>query len=210
LLLACGVVAGPLFMVVALVQAFTRPGFDLKRHALSMLSLGDLGWIQVTNFVLTGLLALAFAVGMRRALHRGRAGTWGPLLVGAYGAGFIVAGIFRIDPALGFPPGAPEGFNGFSWHASVHFAGFTVAFIGLIGACFVFARRFTGLGQRGWAVYCVATGAVAFALIALGMTGVAPASVTFAVMGAVTSGWIAVIALRLLKEQGDFVRTAAG
>ena len=26
-LLACGVVAGPLFMVAALVQAFTRPGF---------------------------------------------------------------------------------------------------------------------------------------------------------------------------------------
>ena len=42
-LLACGVIAGPLFMVVSLVQAFTRPGFDLKRHAISMLSLGDLG-----------------------------------------------------------------------------------------------------------------------------------------------------------------------
>jgi len=61
-LLACGVIAGPLFMVVSLVQAFTRPGFDLKRHAISMLSLGDLGWIQVTNFELTGLLAIALAV----------------------------------------------------------------------------------------------------------------------------------------------------
>jgi hypothetical protein len=201
-LLACGVVAGPLFMVVALLQAFTRPGFDLRRHAISMLSLGDLGWIQIANFELTGLLAMALAVGMRRALHPGPAGTWGPPLIAAYGVGFVVAGVFRIDPALGFPPGAPEGFNGFSWHASVHFLGFTVAFIGLIAACFVFARRFARLAQRGWATYCAATGVVAFVLIALGMTNVVPASMAFAVMGLVTSGWIAAMAWRLVSEQG--------
>src|SRR2546423_12738794 len=85
LLLAGGVVAGPLFMGVSLVQAFARPGFDLRRHAISMLSLGDLGWIQTSNFVATGLLVLALAAGVRRALHPGRAGTWGPLLLGAYG-----------------------------------------------------------------------------------------------------------------------------
>src|SRR2546430_1746371 len=94
-LVACGVVAGPLFMVAALVQAFTRPGFDLRRHAISMLSLGDLGWIQIANFVLTGLLAVALAVGTRRALHPGWAGTWGPLLIGAYGIGMLSAGVFR-------------------------------------------------------------------------------------------------------------------
>src|ERR1700716_865277 len=91
LLLIAGVVAGPLFMVVGLAQAFTRPGFDLRRHALSMLSLGDLGWIQIANFVLTGLFTLALALGMRRALHPGRAGTWGPPLMAAYGIGFIVS-----------------------------------------------------------------------------------------------------------------------
>ena len=182
-LVACGVVAGPLFMVVALVQAFTRPAFDLRRHAISMLSLGDLGWIQIANFELTGLLVLGLAIGMRRALHPGRAGTWGPLLMGAYGVGFIIAGVFRIDPALGFPPGAPAGFTGFSWHAS--------------------------LRHRGWAAYCAASGVAAFALIALGMTNVVAASVAFAVMGVVTSGWIAVISLRLLSEQGDAQVAAA-
>jgi hypothetical protein len=208
-LLACGVVAGPLFMVVALLQAFTRPGFDLRRHALSMLSLGDLGWIQVTNFELTGLLAVALAIGIRRALRAGPAGTWGPPLIGAYGVGFIIAGIFPIDPALGFPPGAPTGFTGFSWHASLHFLGFTVAFIGLIAACLVFARRFARLRRRGWAAYSVATGVAGFALIALGMTGVVAASVAFAVMGLVTSAWIAVIALRLLSEQDEAQAAAA-
>lgn len=41
MLLVCGVVAGPLFTVVGLIQAFTRPGFDLTRHALSLLENGD-------------------------------------------------------------------------------------------------------------------------------------------------------------------------
>jgi hypothetical protein len=35
--------------------------------------------------VVAGPLFAASAVGMRRVLHPGRGGTWGPLLVGVYG-----------------------------------------------------------------------------------------------------------------------------
>ena len=49
-LLACGIAAGPLFLTVGLTQAFLRDGFDLSRHPLSLLSLGDLGWVQIANF----------------------------------------------------------------------------------------------------------------------------------------------------------------
>jgi Protein of unknown function (DUF998) len=91
-LLACGVVAGPLYVVVALVQVLTRDGFDLGRHPLSLLSLGDLGWIQIANFVVAGLLSVASAIGMRRALRPGPGGTWGPLLVGVFGVGLIAGG----------------------------------------------------------------------------------------------------------------------
>src|SRR5438128_1850429 len=55
-LLACGAVAGPLFVIVGFGQAFTRPGFDLTRHPLSVLSNGDLGWLQIANFLVSGLL----------------------------------------------------------------------------------------------------------------------------------------------------------
>src|SRR5437764_4263931 len=94
-LLACGVVAGPLFTVVGLVQAYTRPGFDLTRHALSLLENGDLGWIQISSFLLTGLLFVACAVGMRRAMRGSRGGSWGPWLIGVMGAGLISAAFFR-------------------------------------------------------------------------------------------------------------------
>jgi hypothetical protein len=63
-LLACGIIAGPLFLALVLIQAFTREGFNLRRHPISLLSLGALGWIQVANFVLTGALFLACAAGM--------------------------------------------------------------------------------------------------------------------------------------------------
>src|SRR6516164_11303750 len=104
-LLTCGVVAGPLFTVVGLTQAFTRPGFDLTRHALRLLENGDLGWIQISSFLLTGLLFVACAVGMRRTLRGSRGGTWGPLLIAVMGVGLIGAAFFRADPGLGFPPG---------------------------------------------------------------------------------------------------------
>ena len=40
-LLAGAIVAGPLFLVVSLTQAFIRDGFDLRRHPISLLSLGE-------------------------------------------------------------------------------------------------------------------------------------------------------------------------
>jgi hypothetical protein len=54
-LLVCGVALGPLFYVVVVLQILTRTGFDIRRHPLSLLSLGDAGWIQIANFILTDL-----------------------------------------------------------------------------------------------------------------------------------------------------------
>jgi hypothetical protein len=62
-LLACGLVAGPLFIAASLTQAFTRKGFDLARHPISLLSLGAPGWVQIANFVVCGILYLLGAVG---------------------------------------------------------------------------------------------------------------------------------------------------
>jgi Protein of unknown function (DUF998) len=160
-LLTGGVVAGPLFIVTGLFQAFTRDGFDLRRHPLSLLSNGDLGWIQIANFVVAGLLFIGTAVGMRRVLHPGQGGTWGPLLIGAVGVGMVAAGVFVADPADGFPPGTPPGRpDTLSWHGALHFLVAGVAYVSLIAVTFVFTRRFAALGQRGWAWYSLATGVV--------------------------------------------------
>jgi hypothetical membrane protein len=200
-LLACGVVSGPFFYALAVGQILTRPGFDIRRHLISTLSLGDQGWIQIVNFVITGLLAVACAVGVRRLLHRSPAGTWGPLLIGTYGVGMILAGIFHPDPSVGFPPGAPAGVPAtMSPHATVHTIAFFVAFLSLVAACFVFSRRFFSFGQRGWGIYCAATGVAAPVLIVLGSSVSAWVGVIIAIAGVLAFGWVSVIAARLSAD----------
>src|SRR4029450_10187220 len=73
--------AGPVWGAVSLAQAATREGFDLTRHPLSALANGSLGWLQIANFLVAGVLTIAGATGLRRALHGGRGGTWVPRLV---------------------------------------------------------------------------------------------------------------------------------
>lgn len=194
-LLTCGLVAGPLYVAVGLFQMAIRDGFDIRRHALSLLSNGDLGWIQTTNFLVTGVLLIAGAVGLRRTLRGERGGTWGPLLIGLYGLGLIGAGFFRADPALNFPPGLPaEAYGTISTHGLLHLTVGSVGFIGFVAACFVFARRFAAQGQRGWAAYSRITGVLfsaAFVGIASGSQG--PTASAFALV--VTLGWAWIMAL---------------
>jgi hypothetical protein len=166
-LLVGGAAAGPLFLAVALGQVLTRDGFDLGRHPLSMLSVGDHGWIQIANFVVAGVLTLGLAVGLRRVWRDGRGHRWGPILLGVYGAGLVAGGVFVADPALGFPPGAPDGIpTDISWHAAVHSLAPVVAFNAVIVACVVYAVRFASRRDRGWAVYSAATAASALACAA--------------------------------------------
>ena len=168
-LLGYGVIAGPVYLTVSLAQAFTREGFDPARHAWSMLANGSLGWIQITNFVLTGLMVLAAAAGLRRAFGTGPAGRWAPRLVAVYGVSLLAAGVFRADPALGFPAGTPEGPGEVSWHGALHFVAGGVGFACLAAACFVVARRYSAQGRRGRALWSRATGAVflsGFAMLA--------------------------------------------
>jgi len=202
-LLVCGVIAGPLYVIVGLGQALTREGFDLTRHALSLLSNGLLGWIQIANFVITGLLVIACAVGMRRALALESSGAWGPVLLGVYGLGLIAAGIFIADPALGFPPGTPPGPpHTISTHGLMHFVSGGVGFLGLIASCFVFARRFAVRKQSAWAAYSVATGVIFFAAFFAIASGSGKVWINLAFCFAVVLAWawITAIAARTLVE----------
>jgi Protein of unknown function (DUF998) len=204
MLLLCAVVAGPLYVVVGMMQILTREGFDPSRHALSLMSNGDLGWIQIANFVVTGVLVIAGSAGMRQALHPGRGQTWGPLLLGLYGLGLIGAGIFSADPALGFPPGTPAGPPAaMTRHGFLHFVFGGLGFMGLIAACLVFATRFAARRQRGWSAYSAATGLVFFAAF----FGIASGSQKTWIIVAFTAAvvlawlWLSVVAARLIIEQ---------
>ena len=203
-LLGYGVIAGPFFVVTALVQAVTREGFDLTRHEWSLLANGSLGWIQIADFILSGAMTIGFAAGLRRALRPGRGAIWAPRLFGLYGLGLIGAGLFRADPRLGFPVGTPDGPGVVSWHGTLHFVTAGIGFVGLVAACFVLGSRFTAEGRPGWAWYSRLTGVVfvtAFGGIASGQGSVA-INLTFTLAVIAAWAWMSGVALDRYRGVG--------
>ena len=166
-LLAGGAIGAIGFVVVFLVDGATRPGYDPTYHPVSALSLGERGWLQIANFVVTGALMVAFAVGLRRHLRPGPAAVAGPLLIGIFGLSLVASGAFVMDPMRGYPPGPPPGAPGTpSWHHVVHDNLGAVVFLCVPLACFVLARRFARRPARvGWLLYSLATGLAGIALL---------------------------------------------
>lgn len=211
--LLAGGVAGPLlFIVVFLVEDFTRPGYDPWRLFVSQLSTGPGGWVQIASFIVCALLILGFAVALWLWLPLGRGSRVGPALLIVFSVGLLVAGVFSTDPAMGYPPGTPERGVPQTLHGTIH--GFTalVVFISLAAACFVMARWFAGRpGWTGWRAYSITTGV----LVALGFVGSILSSVLDE-QGILPNGptglferisiflgwsWIALFARRLLERR---------
>lgn len=199
-LVTAGVVAGPLFVLVGLVQVLTREGFDLTRHPLSLLALGDLGWIQIANFIVAGVLMLAFALGARRSLGDGPGRVWAPVLFGLYGVGLVLGGAFTADPALGFPIGTPDGYpTEWTFHGGVHAFAAPLAFLALVAVTWVVARRLAWEGHRAAAIWSRVIG-VACLLLCLPF---GPAmSVRLFVGVALGFAWITAYGVSLLRDQG--------
>ncbi len=192
--------AGPFYVAVSLAEALTRGGFSLVHDEWSLLATGSLGWIQAANLMLTGAMTTAGAAGLRRAAGRaGAGGTWAPRLLAGYGIALAGAGVFRADPAGGFPPGTPAGSAAHvSWHGLLHLAFGSAGFGCLIAACFVIARRQARHGQRRAAVASRLTGAMftaAFAGIASG-AGSAAVNLAFTAAVIISCGWLTAVAVR--------------
>ncbi|GGM70291.1 DUF998 domain-containing protein [Dactylosporangium sucinum] len=189
---AAAAVAAPVFVAAALAQAATRDGYDLTRHPVSMLALGDLGWIQTTVFAVTGLLTVAAVPAARRLV-----GGWTPRLLALIGIGLLIAAVFRMDPSDGFPIGTPAGPpSSLSWHFVLHNVGGSLSFLSMIALCFVLSRRLAGTWR--W------TGRTAGALFAAGlawaMTGGAAGFLTLFLGDAVAWLWIAAALLRVASR----------
>ena len=103
---ACGVVAGPLFVSVFTVVGARRAGYDWRRHAVSSLAVGREGRGQRANFMIVGGLYCVAARGLARSPSRVVGPTVIPALVFAAGVGLIGSGLFVTDPVAGFPPSA--------------------------------------------------------------------------------------------------------
>lgn len=195
-LLMCAAIAGLIYIMVGMAQILTRKGFDMSKHPLSLMSTGDLGWIQITNFILTGILVVLGAIGLRRAAKADKRWRRGALFIGIYGVCVIGGGIFVPDPVLGFPPGTPDVYpETMSWHGMLHFIFGQLSFLALIIASFIFARHFAVAKLYGWAAYSAFTGSFFLAAIVAGIAAMGAPWTMIALYVAVALGWAWLTAL---------------
>jgi len=168
-----GVAAPIVFTTVYLIEGATRLGYDPLRHQVSLLSLGDRGWVQVLNFLVTGALLLVFAIGLREWLWGAPGGRVTPAAVAIAGLGLLLAGVFPTQPLFGYPPGTPEGMARDITPGSVlHVLGAILFFFGLIAAAAAFAVRSWREGSTGWAVASAGVAVVIF--VCFGASGGGP------------------------------------
>jgi len=151
-LLTCGIIAPTLFVITFIVEDATRlDGYNPMKHPVSSLAIGDLGWIQTINFLITGLLTVAFATGLRRILKPPR----GSILIGLVGMGLIGAGFCTSDPVYGYPINLPLVIAQFTVRGHLHDFFSIFVFVCLPIACFKFRKWFMMRQENGLAIYSV-------------------------------------------------------
>ncbi|MEP6759837.1 MAG: DUF998 domain-containing protein [Sporichthyaceae bacterium] len=92
-----GIVGPVLFTATYMAQeVFRRDEYSPISETVSALEAGPNGWVQQVNFVVFGLLTLAFAVGLHRGLRPTRAGVIGPALMFVSGIGLLLAAVFPL------------------------------------------------------------------------------------------------------------------
>ena len=204
-LLSSGGFAGILFCGVATYGILTRPGFDLQRHAVSNLSLGEGGWTMVAAFIVSGILTLLCALGLSHVLQDGRGRRALPILIGLYGLGLVIAGICPAPACCGFPAGTPDDqLPVMTPTAIIHSLAFMIAFSSLIIACFVAALRLSGSSS----LLSLTAGILMPLLVVLGMANVMAPGVTFFAAAIIGWAWLAVVTMMLAGQAVDLSQPA--
>lgn len=158
--LACGAIAGPVFLTVFGIAGHKRAGYDARRHPVSSLALGPGGLVQRTNFILTGSLYLAGSVGLARAGTSRSLSQPGPIMIGAAGIGLIGSGMFNTDPVSGYPPETPPQPTPPTHTGVLHNLCAIPIFAGIPAAALLSAGSAIRTGYTAWAIYSCATAAV--------------------------------------------------
>lgn len=131
-----GAVSAVTFIVVFLLDGWTRRAYSSIRHPVSALALGQRGWVQTANFIICGI---GIAVGAAGILVSGVSFLLGAIL-GIFGLSLILSGIFRMDPMLSYPEGAPAGIpHEHSRHHALHDSAGAGVFLSLPAAAMVAA-----------------------------------------------------------------------
>lgn len=153
LLLTCGQIGCILFIVMFLIQGQLRDAYTPLKFPISSLSIGHWGWIQRTNFLISGSLIFLFAIGFRRATPLLKSSLWTSRLIGAVGLGLFGAGLFSSDPVYGYPMTEPIRISQFTITGHLHDFFSIFVFVCLPITCFKMRNRFNEFNNDKWTSY---------------------------------------------------------
>jgi hypothetical membrane protein len=158
--LATAGIAGPItFAVVALVHSLLRQDHSLVAHPISALAAGPSGWLQNANFLLFGLLMIAYAIGLHLGVRPSRAGVVGAAFLMLSGVGLMWGGVFPATDATG----------AFDGDRLLHIPGFVMTFLGGgIGLIAMSRRMARDPRWEDLATYALLSGIAMLALIVAG------------------------------------------
>lgn len=180
--LAAGVASAPFLIVTDLLDGLSRPGYSVLRHWVSHRALGEYGWLGTGSIVLTAILLGFGAFGLLVVRRGARVGSLQPLFVTIAAAALLLAGVFTMDPSLGYPPGTSEPTVSFA--GAVHQVAGPVFMISLAVAA-ILTRRFlaridlpAAWARAGWVVgvLIVIAFAVCSTLVSLDYAEVVPSA----------------------------------
>jgi Protein of unknown function (DUF998) len=192
-----GVVAPILFWSVLTILGQTQAGYNAFRSDISLLALGTNGWVQTVNFIVFGILIVAFQRGLQRTIAPGK--IWGAidLLAIACGLGLLSIAVFPTDPI-----------GTWTLRGAVHLGVAAALAVVLPLSCLAMAAQVRrDRAWRGYATFSVLIGVLTGALTAILLlvwTGLWRASHPWLGLSErITFGlpcvWMEIIAIRLLR-----------
>ena len=134
-----GIVAPALFTAVYVIEDVERPGVNPWQQSISFLSHGRWGWVQNTDFLVSGAAGLLFAatLGLGAAARADPAREWRlACLQGLAAVALAVVGVVRQQP-LGAvpPPGLSTPFGYLTVAGMVHIAAAVGLFSAMLASC---------------------------------------------------------------------------
>jgi len=144
--LLAGGLGGVLFVLTFLLLGALAPGYDALRETISALEFTPFGLAQRINFLVFGLMLMAFALALRRELGAGRGAVLIPTFQCLSGIGVVGDAIFIHEPT--------------------HLVCDLITFNSALLVLFLFAWRFSGDRRwKGWTAYSVLTALVMMAFL---------------------------------------------
>jgi hypothetical protein len=189
ILAACGVAAPLTFAAGTIIAGASYPGYSHSRQLISELATVEspVAVLQNVNFVVFGVLIIAFARGLHAAIAGADRSAWGPILFAFSGAANIVDAFLPCD----------RGCELTSLTGSLHDWISMFAFLSALAGIYVLSRRLSADPQWGqvYARYSVFTAAGAFVMLGVWLA-----------IGAPSPAWLPRIFTRVPSVNGTLQR----